>query len=557
MMISLLDYLAHRRTCRRKQQERADRIAALPSAYHEPLSPQDKDILSLPSSSVVSGVQSGKLDPQDVLRAYSKAALQVHGRTNCLTEVMIPSAEGWAGTCNLQGPLAGMPISMKDTAVVTGYDSTAGYSAWAFKPYGRNSALTQLLLDAGAVPFVKTNIPMTLLAFESANDLWGRTENPHVAGYSPGGSTGGEAALLALGGSRLGIGTDVAGSVRAPAHFSGIYTVKATSGRFLRAGNATPMVGQEGVPPVYSPMTRTLHDLEFFWKAIISMRPWETYDQSCVPIPWRDIKLSQSLKIGVLYDDGVVTPTPACARALQSAVTVLKRDGHEVIAIDPPSPFEALHIGSQLMANAVETAVLHMRSGEWNDPGALEAVKALRLPRWVRSLYALYIRYIRRDPLYADLVRDFRPQNGQEFYALVGKREAYRQRWHEYWVKNKFDFVLTVPNASPAFSHGAGNAQWKSCGYTFLFNVLDYSAGVLPVTHVDRTRDGVLPGAFRARNAVEAGAWAGYDADAMQGLPVGVQVVGRRYEEEKVIEGMKLVERLLAEQGEVYRLLEI
>ena len=72
------------------------------------------------------------------------------------------------------------------------------------------------------------------------------------------------------------------------------------------------------------------------------------------------------------------------------------------------------------------------------------------------------------------------------------------------------------------------------------------------MTHVDRIRDGVLPGAFRARNAVEAGAWAGYDADAMHGLPVGVQVVGRRYEEEKVIEGMKLVERLLAEQGEAY-----
>lgn len=142
---------------------------------------------------------------------------------------------------------------------------------------------------------------MTLLAFESANDVWGRADNPHVTGFSPGGSTGGEAALLALGGSRLGVGTDVAGSVRVPAHFSGIYTIKATSGRFLRAGNATPMVryaqtdyidrltmltllsgakaGQEGVPAVYSPMCRSLQDLEFFWKAVSSMRPWD-YDQS-------------------------------------------------------------------------------------------------------------------------------------------------------------------------------------------------------------------------------------------------------------------------------------
>ena len=77
------------------------------------------------------------------------------------------------------------------------------------------------------------------------------------------------------------------------------------------------------------------------------------------------------------------------------------------------------------------------------------------------------------------------------------------------------------------------------------------------MTHVDRTKDSVSPDTFRARNAVEAGAWAGYDADTMHGLPVGVQLVGRRYEEEKVIEGMKLVERLLADAGDAYQLLEI
>ena len=151
------------------------------------------------------------------------------------------------------------------------------YMTQAFKPLNHHAALIQLLLDAGAVPFVKTNIPITLLSFESHSDLWGRTTNPHVSICSPGGSTGGEGALLAFGGSRLGIGTDVAGSVRAPAHFSGIYTVKATSGRFMKAGNVSGMVGQEGVPPVYSPMARTLEDLEVFWRAVTSMKPWE-YD---------------------------------------------------------------------------------------------------------------------------------------------------------------------------------------------------------------------------------------------------------------------------------------
>jgi Asp-tRNA(Asn)/Glu-tRNA(Gln) amidotransferase A subunit family amidase len=87
------------------------------------------------------------------------------------------------------------------------------------------------------------------------------------------------AALLAFGGFRLGIGADVAGSVRIPAHYSGIYTIKASAQRFPKDGNNTTVVGQEGIPAVYSPMTRTLDDLETFWRAIVGMKPWE-YDHS-------------------------------------------------------------------------------------------------------------------------------------------------------------------------------------------------------------------------------------------------------------------------------------
>ena len=162
---------------------------------------------------------------------------------------------------------------------VQGWDGCIGYSAWVGKPAEKDSALVRLLRDAGAVPFVKTNIPITLLSFESASDVFGRTTNPHNSAYSPGGSTGGEAALLAYGGSRIGIGSDVAGSVRVPAHYSGVYTIKASVGRFLKMGSGTSIPGQEGVAPVYSPMARTLDDLDFFWKAVVSMQPWK-YDPS-------------------------------------------------------------------------------------------------------------------------------------------------------------------------------------------------------------------------------------------------------------------------------------
>ena len=203
-----------------KQKERAERIRSLPPEYHAPLSIEEERLLARPVSELVSGVQAGTLAAPQIFLAYSKKALKAHAATNCLTEVFIARADrdGWARTvCNTQGPLAGVPVSLKDTVGVAGEDACIGYSAWIGRPVKKDAAIVRLLRDAGAVPFVKTNVPITLLSFESANDVFGTTINPHSKGYSPGGSTGGEAALLAYGGSRIGIGTDVAGSVRAPA----------------------------------------------------------------------------------------------------------------------------------------------------------------------------------------------------------------------------------------------------------------------------------------------------------------------------------------------------
>lgn len=154
---------------------------------------------------------------------------------------------------------------------------------------------------------MKTNLPISLLSFESTNDVWGRSTNPHNSKYSPGGSTGGEGALLAFGGGRIGIGSDVAGSVRVPAHFSGIYSLRCSTGRWPKSGVDTSMPGQEGIPSVFSPMARTLDDLIYFSKSIISMKPWN-YDHSVHPIEWRedqehDAREKKLLRIGVLRTD--------------------------------------------------------------------------------------------------------------------------------------------------------------------------------------------------------------------------------------------------------------
>ncbi|KAG1867289.1 amidase signature enzyme [Suillus subalutaceus] len=530
----LFSYLSHRRACRDKQQERAERIASLKPIYHEPLTSQDKEILSRSVSSLVASVQTSSLK-----------ALQAHAQTNCLTEVMIASAENWAKTANRSGPLAGVPVSLKDLVSVKGWDSSMGYSALVGKPMAADGALVRLLRDAGAVPYVKTN---------STNDVFGSTDNPHKKGYTSGGSSAGEAVLLALGAARLAIGTDVAGSVRAPAHFSGVYSIKSSMYRFLKQGSASSMPGQEGVPATHSPMTRTLEDLETFWRAVFQMKPWN-YDYSVLRIPWRDVKLPEDhpIRWGVLWDDGVVKPSPACARALKTVTAILEKNGHEVVTLKCPSPYEGLQIASQLLlADGGKTASKNHRVFESNDAGMTSAFRGFRLPYFVMKLYAWYYRYIRRDPIYAGLIDTHYEKTMPEFYALIARREGLSFSLVEGRQGDEgVDFILTVPNSLPAVPHGGMRHGWKACGYTFLFNLLDYSAGVMPITHVDATAD-ALPRTFRPRNAIERNYYRMYDASAMEGLPVGVQIVGRRLEEERVLEGMKLIERLMREAGTGY-----
>jgi len=294
---------------KRKQLERSTRIASLPTSYTSPISSGDRDILSKSIENLVQDVHNQVLSPVDILRAYGKVAIRAHEKTNCLTEIMLPDAEEWAEKeVNLKGPLAGIPVSLKDSIAVKGFDASVGYSCNTGKPYADDGSLVKILKAAGAIPYVKTNLPTTLLSFESTNDVWGRCLNPHNTEYSPGGSTGGESALLAYGGGRIGIGSDVAGSVRVPAHFSGIYSLRCSTGRWPKMGMNTSMPGQEGIPSVFSPMARTLGDLAYFSRSLIEMRPWK-WDHTVHPIEWRggaekEAREQQRFKVGVLRTDG-------------------------------------------------------------------------------------------------------------------------------------------------------------------------------------------------------------------------------------------------------------
>ena len=145
-----------------------------------------------------------------------------------------------------------------------------------------------------------------------------------------------------------------------------------------------------------------------------------------------------------------------------------------MIDVNPPSPYEALLIGSQLLnADGCKTFRSFFRTGECDDPGAAQMGLYMNTPRPLKYLYYLWVKYIRRDEIWAGLLRHWYEKSAVEQWRWVSKREAYKARWHEWWEKEaEIDCIITPPNATPAVPHGAMKDAVSSCGYTFLFNLV-------------------------------------------------------------------------------------
>src|SRR5579859_5404095 len=139
-------------------------------------------------------------------------------------------------TGSTKGPLHGIPFTLKDTFQLQGHDSSLGISIYTNSPSPHSAPLYTQLLSLGAILLAKTNVPQTLLAFECNNPIFGVTQNPVVKGFTSGGSSGGEAALLKLDGTAVGWGTDIGGSLRIPAAWCGVYSLKPVRGRFSWRG---------------------------------------------------------------------------------------------------------------------------------------------------------------------------------------------------------------------------------------------------------------------------------------------------------------------------------
>ena len=383
------------------------------------------------------------------------------------------------------GELSGLPMTIKSSIATAGRRCEIGSRLHRGQVAGKDAAAVAQLRLQGAVILGTTNCPEFLMAYETDNVLYGRTRNPWALDRTPGGSSGGEAAAIASGMSAGGLGSDSGGSVREPAHFSGICSLKPTSGRVSPVGHLPPCVGPFATLGAIGPMARTMADVELMFRILSG--PTEA-DRMRAPVAYRPVSLDEAkqVTIGWFEDDGMTPVTRETRETVQAAAQALERRGFRLRRF---------------------------------RPGSLEAARRLWHVFFVQCGAMFYESSIagRRDqlsPTFLDFleIADREPELTAE--SLLGAwAESDLVRARLLAEMEDVPVLLLPVSATPAFRHG--ERAWEIEGqtvtymdamrYTQWFNLLASPAAVIPVGR------------------------------SSEGLPIGVQVAGRPYQDELVL----------------------
>ncbi len=278
-------------------------------------------------------IRERRVSSRELVAAHLDRIAAINPKINAAVEVLAESAMAAAAAADggePHGPLHGVPFSVKDSLELAGTVVTAGtLGRKNAPPSPEDATLVERLRRAGAIPIAKTNLPDLLFAFESDNLIFGATRNPYDTERTPGGSSGGEAALLAACGSPLGLGSDCAGSVRLPAAFCGCAAIKPTSGRLPRTGHFPPAGGWIEALWQIGPMARRVEDLV---TAMPLLAGPDGRDHTLVDVPLENPRAVRvrDLRIAFYTDNGLAAADEEVARVVHAAATALAREGSRV-----------------------------------------------------------------------------------------------------------------------------------------------------------------------------------------------------------------------------------
>jgi len=454
----------------------------------------------LSASELAAQIRSRAISPVEVARAHLARIESLNSKLNAFVDYQPETVLAEARAAEQVvirheplGPLHGVPLSIKSSIDVARHRCEAGTRLREGRIATEDAPLVQRLRAAGAVILGVTNCPEFLMAWETDNLLYGRTNNPWDLARTAGGSSGGESAAIAAGLSAGGVGSDGGGSIRVPAHFCGICGLKPTPGRIPSTGHFPKAGGPFALIGVVGPMARTVDDLRLLFEAMAGP---DDGDPSSAPVPLRPVSEPglQNLAVGFFEDDHSTPVTPETRAAIQHAASLLERSGMRVESFLPEGLDEARQLWWEFFGTA----------------GGMILEPELR----------------GRHPHLSPILREFLQwasaspaHTGDSLLNAWLGRDALREK---ILVQMRKHPVLLCPVASiPAFRHGEREWQvdgrpvnyldaWSYCAW---FNLLGFPAVVVPV------------------------------GKSKAGLPIGVQIVGRPWEEELVLAVAARLER--------------
>jgi amidase len=435
------------------------------------------------------GIRTGELTSLGVVDAYLARIDAVNPRLNAVVQLAGDARERARQADDdvvngiVRGPLHGVPFTAKDSLDTAGVVTTAGTIGWRGRIPERDATVVARVRSAGAILLGKTNTPEYTWSAETDNDVYGRTSNPYDLSRSPGGSSGGPAAIVAAGGSPFDIGSDTGDSIRQPAHVCGIAGLKPTSGRVPRTGH---WPGYQGLFESFTqlgPMARRVEDLELLLPILAGP---DGEDPHVMPVALGDPSAVDvgSLRAVAFTDNGIRTPTPETALAVEAAARALAETGARIREEVPPALDEAW---------AAWDAMIWADGYAWLH----RLMEAAGTPGW--GSYAT-----------RDWISPGEPLPGDKLTELIERVDAIRARLLR-WLGD-VDLIVCPAAPQPALRHGESSDPRFGDTYSDVHNLTGWPAVVV--------RGGTSP----------------------EGLPIGVQLVAPPWREDVALAAARVVE---------------